>query len=36
MTMSRLAKVTPNGMVVFFTCYSYMDWLVSDWRRKGC
>lgn len=31
-TLVRLCQVAPRGMVVFMTSYSYMDFVVSQWR----
>lgn len=34
-SLTRLSQVAPNGMVVFMTSYSYLDFVVSQWRSGG-
>lgn len=31
----ELAAVVPDGLVVFFVSYSYMDYVISKWHEMG-
>lgn len=30
-----LASVVPDGLVVFFVSYSYMDYVIARWHEEG-
>ncbi|SCV99988.1 LAFE_0B06942g1_1 [Lachancea fermentati] len=33
--LSNLAKAVPSGIVVFFSSYNYLDFIVKSWHEKG-
>jgi chromosome transmission fidelity protein 1 len=34
-TLFQICKIVPNGIVVFFTSYAYMDAIVSKWKSMN-
>lgn len=33
--LDELSAVTPDGIVCFFTSYSYMELMITEWQSMG-